>query len=596
MRHTYNIIQFGVLAAVAMLALTACGDFLEVKPRDQVTEDNFWNEKSDIDQMVAGTYLSMQSEGFINNCIVWGESRSENLYPSDNLQSSEYNLYQIMRENILPSNPYTKWINFYDVINKANTIIAMAPVVSQRDPAYRESDVLATIAEMTFLRSLSYFYLIRTFDEVPFYRNAIQQEEDVHYLSASSFTAVLDSLVQDLEAVRGNAVVHYAAHDARDQIGGPYYTTVNRATRTAIDALLAELYLWQGNYSMSVQAADRVIAQKRADYEEEYSQSTAMSTSIPQLLTAPNGTQIELYQATTANPSLVANALYGGNGNSFESIFELAYTYQGSGSYLENTAFGRLFGENKAKDSNKGAGFFVPKSEIISEMSAKSYLFWENQYDVRFYNNIETDSKYTEGKIRKGVASDFSIQASSGSGLPFDNTRSNAYTIPSYQNRNMIFYSLTDVMLLKAEALVRQVTDEESDTNTDLMKEAFDLVYLVNARSCTNRSSYLSVSRPYAKQPLLLRNLIMKERNRELMYQGRRWFDLIRYAMQDGSVQIVRSTVNSKVSSGAGGGSFPNMDSLFWPYNKDEVRVNPNLHQKAIYAKDDEESYSSGNE
>lgn len=596
MRHKYNSFQFGVITIAAMLALTSCGDFLEIKPRDQVTEDNFWNEKSDIDQMVAGVYLSMQSEGYINNCIVWGESRSENLYPADNLESSEYNLYQIMRENILPSNPYTKWVNFYDVINKANTIIAMAPVVSQRDPAFRESDVRAIIAEMTALRSLSYFYLIRTFDEVPFYRDAIQEEEDVKYLSATPFNDVLDSIITDLESVRGDAIVHFAAHDSRDDIGGLYYTTANRITRTAIDAMLAEMYLWQGNYNMSIQAADRVIEQKHADYEDEYSNSTSMSTSIPQLITAPNGTQVELYQVTQANPSLVHNEIYGSNGNSFESIFELAYTYQGSGSYLENTAFGRLFGENKAKDSNQGAGFFVPKSEIISEMSAKSYNFWENQYDARFYNNIETDSKYTEGKIRKGVAYDFDIQQLSGSGLPYDNTRSSVYSISSYQNRNMIFYRLTDVMLLKAEALIMQVTEEESDANTELMKQAFDLVYLVNARSCTNRTSYLSTSRPYAKQRLLLRDLIRKERNRELMYEGKRWFDLIRYVKQEGSLDVVRSTVSSKVSSGASGGSFPSMDALFWPYNKDEVRVNPNLHQKSIYAKDDEDSYSSGNE
>ncbi|MBQ7442896.1 MAG: RagB/SusD family nutrient uptake outer membrane protein [Bacteroidaceae bacterium] len=596
MRHKYSIIHLGAVAAAAIMGLTACADFLEVKPRDQVTEDNFWNEKTDIDQMVAGVYLSMQSEGFINNCIVWGESRSDNIYPVDNLQSSEYNLYQIMRENLLPSNPYTKWINFYDVINRANTIIAMAPIVSQRDPAFRESDVKAIIAEMTALRSLCYFYLIRTFDEVPFYRDAIQEEEDVQYLPASSFDYVLQNLIADLEAVRGDAIVHYAAYNSNDQIGGLYYTTANRATRTLIDALLAEMYLWQGNYAMSVQAADRVIAQKRADYEEEYSQSTSMTTSVPQLMTAPNGTQIELYQVTTANPAIVHNAIFGGSGNSFESIFELAYTYQGSGSYLENTAFGRLFGENKAKDSNRGAGFFTPRSEIISEMSAKSFNFWENQYDARFYCNIETDSKYAEGKIRKGVASSFYIDQLPGSGLPFDNTKGSAYTISSFQNRNMIFYRLTDIMLIKAEALIMQVTDETTDENTELMRQAFDLVYLVNARSCTNRTSYLNSGRPYARQRLLLRELIRKERNRELMYEGKRWFDLLRYAKQEGSVEIVRSTVSSKVSSGAGGGTFPSMDALFWPYNKDEVRVNPNLHQKSIYAKDDEESYSSGNE
>ena len=596
MTHIFSSLRNIALAAVAALTLAGCSDFLEIKPRDQVTEDNFWNEKTDIDQMVAGCYNAMQSEGFINNCIVWGESRSDNLYPIDNLDSKEYNLYQIMRENLLPSNPYTKWINFYDVINKANAIIEMAPLVSQRDPAFRQSDVKAIIAEMTAIRSLCYFYLIRTFDEVPFYRQAIQEEQDVQYLPATPFTQVLDNIIADLEAVRGDAIVHYPAYDQTDAIGGLYYTTANRITRTAIDAMLAEMYLWQGNYPKSVEAADRVIAQKHADFEEEYSHTTSMSTSIPQLITAPNGTQIELYQVTTNNPSLVHNAIFGGNGNSFESIFELAFTYRGSGSFIENTAFGRLYGEHKAKDSNNGAGFLTPNPDIIAEMSSKSYNFWLNQYDARFYNSIETTEKYADGKVRKGVASNFLVTSLSGNALPFDNTRSSVFSIPSYQNRNFIFYRLTDIMLIKAEALVMQATDEDSEANTELLRKAFDLVYLVNARSCTNRTSYLSATRPYARQRNQLRQLIRDERNRELMYEGKRWFDLLRYARQEGSPAVVRAIVGSKVSSGAGGGSFPSMDALFWPYNKDEIRVNPNLHQKSIYAKDDESNYSSGNE
>ena len=290
------------------------------------------------------------------------------------------------------------------------------------------------------------------------------------------------------------------------------------------------------------------------------------------------------------------NAIFGGNGNSFESIFELAFTFQGSGSFYENTAFGRLFGENKAKDSNQGAGFLTPRPDIIAEMSAKSYSFWRSQYDVRFYNNIQTDNKYAEGTIRKGVALTFDIAAKSGSGLPFDNTSKGYFTISAYQNRNFIFYRLTDVMLLKAEALVLKATDEETDENKELLRQAFDLVYLVNTRSCTNRTDYLNANKTEATNRKLLREVIRGERNRELMYEGKRWFDLVRYARQEGSPKVVRSTVTSKVSSGAGGGTFPSMDALFWPYNKDEVRVNPNLHQKSIYASEASESYSSGNE
>ena len=46
-----------MLAAVACLGLSSCGDFLAIEPKTFVSEDNFWNEKTDIDQMVTGVLL-----------------------------------------------------------------------------------------------------------------------------------------------------------------------------------------------------------------------------------------------------------------------------------------------------------------------------------------------------------------------------------------------------------------------------------------------------------------------------------------------------------------------------------------------------------
>ena len=70
MKHLFNNIKTAALAACVGLLAAGCADFLEIEPRDIVTEDNFWNEKTDIEQMVAGCYASMQSEDFINRCIV----------------------------------------------------------------------------------------------------------------------------------------------------------------------------------------------------------------------------------------------------------------------------------------------------------------------------------------------------------------------------------------------------------------------------------------------------------------------------------------------------------------------------------------------
>lgn len=57
---------------------------------------------------------------------------------------------------------------FYYIINQANTIIDKAPAVAEKDPAFSESELKADIAECSALRDLAYFYLIRTFRDVPY--------------------------------------------------------------------------------------------------------------------------------------------------------------------------------------------------------------------------------------------------------------------------------------------------------------------------------------------------------------------------------------------------------------------------------------------
>ncbi|MBP5769959.1 MAG: RagB/SusD family nutrient uptake outer membrane protein [Bacteroidaceae bacterium] len=596
----YIIFQYLRNIALTILlgmTLVSCSDFLNIKPRDIVTEDNFWNERTDIDQFVAGCYTAMQSEAFISRCIVWGEVRSDNLFPGPYVESGSYDLYQILRENLLSTNSYTRWVDFYHVIDKCNSVIRMASEVSAKDPSYRDSDVKATIAEMTALRSLCYFYLIRAFEAVPFYREAIQQESEVLYLPASSFDYILGEIIKDLESVKNDALVHYATSD-NDGVGKNYNSSCNRITRTSITAMLADMYLWQGNYDKTIECAEEIIAQKRKDYKEQFSNSTSMRNSGPQEVTGRFGRTVPLYVNTVSDLSNSFDAIFG-IGNSFESVFELSYNYTSSNTnYVMSTALGRLYGAGITQEigglkPNSGIGFLAVNPSMVSEVKDKSFSYFIHEYDVRFYNSFRaTDDQYGEGFVRKGVASTFNIQQNSGSTastVPYNNYSASAFLLPGYMNRNWIFYRLTDVMLMEAEALLMKTTDEDTPENTELLHQAFDLIYLVHYRSLVNPSKDLSFNS--YKNRGTMQKLLREERNRELMYEGKRWFDLVRYARRDGQPDVVRATVPGKLSSESGANRFSSMESLYWPYNKDELKVDTLLHQKAIYSKEGGEEY-----
>ena len=93
-------------------------------------------------------------------------------------------------------------------------------------------------------------------------------------------------------------------------------------------------------------------------------------------------------------------------------------------------------------------------------------------------------------------------------------------------NRNCIIYRLTDLMLMKAEALMAQAAD---DDDAAYLQPAFHLVQAVNLRSKDAESDSLkwNTFKGYNKDQMEL--LVMEERLRELCFEGKRWYDLLRY-------------------------------------------------------------------
>jgi hypothetical protein len=87
-------------------------------------------------------------------------------------------------------------------------------------------------------------------------------------------------------------------------------------------------------------------------------------------------------------------------------------------------------------------------------------------------------------------------------------------------------------MLMKAEALVQQVdTTQESTVQADQMRIPFNLVQAVNTRALSQEnvadSMTWSVFRSLNREQFEL--LVLQERMREFCFEGRRWYDLLRY-------------------------------------------------------------------
>lgn len=607
MKTIYHQIRKTATLALFGLAVAGCADFIDIRPKDLVTDDNFWDEKKDVEQMVAGVYTAMQSSDFIGRCIIWGEGRSDNLYMGLNTVNNN-NVYNIERENLLATNSYTDWASFYAVINKCNIIMERAPEVAEKDPSY--TDLRATIAEMKAIRSLCYFYLIRAFKDVPFQQEAVYEEDKVTILPVSPFNEILQACIQDCLEAEKDAILRYP-----DDTNNSYNSSCNRITKKAIRALLADMYLWSGEYDKCVAMCQKVIDEKVQEYEEDFStgsgrgnnrygnnNESATSSAIKLMKHVSDvGMGYPLYNDELSGGNqwgAAATAIFG-TGNSFESIFELGFNASSGTQHISNSAVGSLYGQHSSSSSeSEGKGLLAPPDVMVNDMMTSSRTYWLNQADSRYWVSIKPNQDYTSGSVSKFVDNSWTIERQSNGQANYLCSDANRRHHTDL-DRNWIFYRLTDVMLMQAEAYCMMTSGTDTvEADRELFQKAFYLVYPIEARSYMglNSTSDLPRMNNFLNR-VAMEKLIMDSRERELMFEGKRWFDLVRYARRAGNTSTLRTYVSPKFTAGTTGGSsslFSNMESLYWPYNKTELKKNPLIKQKEFYAgADDEDIYKN---
>lgn len=552
------------------LGLGSCSDFLEIEPLNDIVLDKFWNEENDVENIVAGCYSGMQNRILIERMIVWGELRSDHLIGGTGVQDN-INIQNILKENITANNVYTSWGEFYDIINRCNTVLHYSPLVAERDPNYTETELMATRAEVSAIRDLCYFYLIRTFRDVPYSTQPFLDELQQMAMPATKFDAVLDSLITDLENVKSYAVKTYPVSKTNYQCG--------RITQDAIHAMLAEMYLWKKDYANSVKYADMVIDAKTQRFQDEIDNAGGNSSSYKMF----EGYPLIYDSYTTGN--LYGNA-YGtifGSGASRESILELIFADDNT--LLANHGLSFLYGNQKTSP-----GIVKPADFITTDVSDASYKVFCDKYDTRNYENLYKMSASQYG-VAKYVCKSGLVSISS--------TEINSSAFPSYPEEychaNWILYRLTDVMLLKAEALVQMVDgDAKTEANDSLLRAAYDIVSVINKRSnCA--TTYMPITYANYSTKSQMENLVFEERARELMFEGKRWYDLVRRSLRDGNTSYLVQQVTRKGSDNASvvQAKLAKMDAIFWPYNLDELKVNPYLVQNPAFGSGDDNSYQN---
>ena len=562
-------IKLYILTALMGLAVTSCKDFLTLMPLNEVVLENFWTNKADVESVLMGAYGSLESSDCLVRMSIWGEMRSDNIVGSSSNSDSDTgdDIIQITKDNILQTNSYTSYLCFYKVINYANTVLHFAPQVAEKDPNYTEAELKGNKAEAIALRALCYWYLIRAYKDVPY--TTIPSIDDTHdfFIGQTGFDAILDSLITDLVYVRDLnwPINRYSKTE--------YNTT--RFTRTSINAMLADMYLWKGEWQKCIDCCELVTERKYDEYVEKLRKEGKNCTVVlfdnkyPLITETPTG-------ATCGN---AYNETFG-KGSSFEVLLELPFDDKKSNPFV-STYY---------NDENSKSKKLKAYSAICNGFGTGSgNSVFVQPYDVRYYQNVYG----TDGGITKYVFEKMEYNMSDGQIADLK-----TFTTRKQSSPNWIIYRYTDVLLMEAEAKVMLANELGADTAVSsasgaLLDEAFELVKVVNNRAIC-KSTYKDAKElkkeDYIGSIKTMEELVLAERRRELMFEGKRWFDLVRMARRDGNTDRLITKVVGKLDGSAQSAfqiKMLDMNAMYFPINKDELKINDKLVQNPVYVEDE---------
>jgi len=250
------------LAAFLVLAtgFTSCKKWLDLKPQNGIVREDFWKTKEQVSAAVAGIYASLLSSPTATSSTInttdralaeylwiWGEARADMVTPATNISPEELEMVNV---NMLATNNLTNWRALYRTINYCNTVIQLAPGVLDLDPTFTKTQLDAFVSEALAIRALMYFYLVRSWGDVPLKLDATISDQDIVAIPKSGQDTVLAQIVTDLKQAATGAVFTYGSK-AFDK---------GRVTRYTVSAILADVYLWMEKYTESAAECDKIIS------------------------------------------------------------------------------------------------------------------------------------------------------------------------------------------------------------------------------------------------------------------------------------------------------------------------------------------------
>ncbi|MFT3824190.1 MAG: RagB/SusD family nutrient uptake outer membrane protein [Chitinophagaceae bacterium] len=375
-----KIFQIAVIVQCILL-LASCTKTLELDPVSSLTSASYWKSEGDVTGYMTGIYTKFRST---MNTTYYMEDRGDAFDPG--LHQGMSNAWtQNLTESTAPN-----WVDFYNVIHHCNLLLKYTPPIKFGNEATKNR----AMAEATFIRAFTYFYLIRTWGDVPLVLQPTESD-DMPLLARSPASEIMDQILKDVNS----------AIDLFPETG---FVNKSRASKPAAYALKADALIWKA----------KVLKGSSADLQDAIATLDKVISSVS-LQTDFN----TIYATNNRN-----------NGEVVMSIYFQKDEYNNSyGYYLKPN--GALVNDAINKTS-------IP----YAETAARSQYSPSAKLEAVF--NVNASDIRKAASIIKGVRADGSIVG------VFDNKlKGTVYNDGRAFDCDIILYRLGELILFRAEAL-----------------------------------------------------------------------------------------------------------------------------------------------
>lgn len=231
------------IPVLSLVMLASCKKFLEVRPKDSVSDSQTIVDRASAETAVRGIYRALSADNYYGVNFV-----SVGYLSGDNIQwtGSQSIVQQFIDHNVKADNATVSgiWLAIYTTINRANYVIAKLPGVTDATLTTAERNQL--LGEAYFIRALCYFDLARTWGGVQIVTTPTISATDKNGIKRSTLEHTYAQVLSDLNTAEPLL---------------PLPTTQNpvRANKETVYALKARYYLYQKDWTNAENYATLVL-------------------------------------------------------------------------------------------------------------------------------------------------------------------------------------------------------------------------------------------------------------------------------------------------------------------------------------------------